>query len=86
MTVNGFGNRKGSETEAVLGAHIESEFTKHESMAYGADWLNSEGIGGAGTNGDGESSPTMINEMINEYAASCSFYDRRVCLWRSKPA
>ena len=82
VTVDGFGNRKGSESGAVLETHIESEFMKHESMAYGADWLVSEGIGGGATNGDGESSPSMINE----YAASCSFYDRRVCLWRSTNA
>ena len=48
---------------------IESQFTKHESMAYGADWLFGDMKGGD----DGESS---------SHAASCSFYDRRVCLWR----
>ena len=71
-----------NETDAVLETHIESEFTKHESMAYGADWLVTEGIVCCATDGDGESSPSMINE----YAASCSFYDRRVCLWRSTNA
>jgi len=47
-----------------LSAEIESEFTDHNSMAYGADWLVRDG-----------GSP--------EYAASCSFYDRRVCMWMS---
>ena len=53
---------------------IVSKFTKHESMAYGADWLVGEEAEGSG-NDDGAAS---------DYAASCSFYDRRVCLWRSK--
>ena len=55
---------------------IVSKFTKHESMAYGADWLVGEEAEGSG-NDDGAAS---------DYAASCSFYDRRVCLWRSKLA
>ena len=56
---------------------IVSKFTKHESMAYGADWLVGVEDGG-GVDDDGGTA--------REYAASCSFYDRRVCLWRSKPA
>ena len=82
VTVDGLGGSDVSETDAVLKTQIESEFTKHESMAYGADWLVTEGIVCCATDGDGESSPSMINE----YAASCSFYDRRVCLWRSTNA
>ena len=52
---------------------IESQFTKHESMAYGADWIG-EGSGG------------KYGFKHGEYAASCSFYDRRVCLWKCSSA
>ena len=82
VTVDGLGGSDVSETDAVLKTQIESEFTKHESMAYGADWVVGEGFGDYAADNDGESSPSMINE----YAASCSFYDRRVCLWRSTKA
>ena len=56
---------------------IVSKFTKHESMAYGADWLVG-GVDGEGRGGDEDGG------RASDYAASCSFYDRRVCLWRSK--
>ena len=44
-----------NETEKTL--LTEKEFTSHESMCYGADWL-SPGVAG-----------------------TCSFYDRKVCVW-----
>jgi len=56
--------------DSCVEARIQSEFTKHESMAYGADWLIIDDGG----------------KVACEYAASCSFYDRRVCLWKSTNA
>ena len=60
-----FGGLGSGEEEGSATAGIEAEFTEHEPMAYGADWL--------------VSGPT-------EHAASCSFYDRQVCLWKSVAA
>lgn len=57
---------------------IVSKFTKHESMAYGADWLVDGVKGGEEGGGDDDGG------TASDYAASCSFYDRRVCLWRSR--
>jgi diphthamide biosynthesis protein 7 len=45
----------------------EMEFTKHQSMAYGVDWLVGSEPG---------------DESYVEAAASCSFYDRATYLWR----
>ena len=45
---------------------IQQEFTKHKSMAYGADWLVSERLG---------------SDRV-QAAVSCSFYDRAMYLWR----
>ena len=64
---------------------IVSIFTKHESMAYGADWLLhgdavEEERGGGESCRDDAGIPVTRGEY---YAASCSFYDRRVCLWKS---
>ena len=47
---------------------VTNKFTKHESMAYGADWL---------VRGQSES------HDVSEAASSCSFYDRAVYLWRT---
>ena len=49
---------------------VTKEFTKHESMAYGADWILANG-------GDDDDF---------EAAVSCSFYDRAIYLWRNKIA
>lgn len=48
---------------------VTKEFTKHESMVYGADWLVS---------------CCANDEDLVEGAASCSFYDRAVYLWDTK--
>ena len=48
---------------------ITKEFTEHESMAYGADWLVCRHPNHA--------------ESYFEAAASCSFYDRTAFLWDS---
>ncbi len=48
--------------------YTTKEFTAHESMAYGADWLCYK---------DPDRQKTM------EAAASCSFYDKSVYLWKS---
>jgi diphthamide biosynthesis protein 7 len=48
---------------------VTKEFTKHESMAYGADWLVSH---------------CEHDEDLVEAAASCSFYDRAVYLWDTR--
>lgn len=48
---------------------VTKEFTEHESMAYGADWLCHKN--------------SKRNNPI-EAAASCSFYDKSVYLWRSR--
>ena len=46
---------------------VTKEFTKHESMVYGADWL--------------VSCSAHDDENLVEAAATCSFYDRAVYLW-----
>lgn len=51
--------------------HVTMEFTKHESMAYGADWILA--------NGDEEDDDDGF-----EAAISCSFYDRAIYLWRTR--
>jgi hypothetical protein len=51
---------------------IQQEFTKHKSMAYGADWL---------------AYPTSLRKgVVTKYievAASCSFYDQAMYLWKT---
>jgi diphthamide biosynthesis protein 7 len=49
---------------------VTKEFTNHESMAYGADWL----VSGCAHD----------DEDLVEAAASCSFYDRAVYLWDAR--
>ena len=51
---------------------IQQKFTKHKSMAYGADWLAYP--------------TTSSNGVVTEYtevAASCSFYDQAMYLWKT---
>ena len=52
-----------------LSFNVMKEFTEHESMAYGADWLVHNQPG---------------NDYSLEVAASCSFYDRAAFLWNAK--
>jgi diphthamide biosynthesis protein 7 len=49
---------------------VETEFTKHTSMAYGADWLVCQ-------------HPNRRQGYLDA-AASCSFYDRALYLWQVK--
>lgn len=46
---------------------IIAEYTRHESMAYGADWCRL---------------PTSLRSE-RAVVASCSFYDSLLCLWRT---
>lgn len=52
--------------KSKIGFQVTMEFTKHESMAYGVDWLVSRS-----------------DESNLAAAASCSFYDRAVYLWKT---
>lgn len=47
---------------------IISRFTKHESMAYGADWCRHR----------------SDKHDVGCFIATCSFYDNKLCLWKSK--
>jgi diphthamide biosynthesis protein 7 len=49
---------------------VETEFTKHTSMAYGADWLVCQHLN--------------RRQGYLDAAASCSFYDRALYLWQVK--
>lgn len=51
------------------------QFTNHESMAYGADWL-------VHTN---ETADGSVPVEQFEAAVTCSFYDRAVYVWDSSP-
>ena len=69
LKVNGIGESLAAAADLQPNsckAHATHKFTKHESMAYGADWLVYKS-GGA--------------QMTVEAAASCSFYDRAMYLW-----
>jgi diphthamide biosynthesis protein 7 len=55
-----------SSSTNICKAQVTHKFTKHESMAYGADWLVCQQSAGR----------TKV-----EAAASCSFYDRAMYLW-----
>ena len=66
LEVDGLVNNEGAGTGAEY--RVTKEFTAHESMAYGADWLcyKSSDTG------------TLVDA-----AASCSFYDKSVFIWKS---
>jgi hypothetical protein len=55
--------------------HAQQIFTKHKSMAYGADWL----VHDSSKERDGD------HHTIIETAASCSFYDQAMYLWDTDP-
>ena len=48
---------------------LAAKFTRHASMAYGADWCRL--------------TPSLNSRT--PLVASCSFYDRLLCLWRTPP-
>lgn len=47
------------ESNDYTTARVVKQFTEHESMAYGADWVG------------------------DDVAASCSFYDHKLCVWKA---
>lgn len=51
-----------------LGINVRQSFTRHKSMAYGADWLAYQ---------------APSDKKLIEAAASCSFYDRAMYLWNT---
>ena len=55
---------QGDKDEAVV-----AKFTRHSSMAYGADWCRL---------------PTSLRSR-RAVIASCSFYDSLLCLWETPP-
>lgn len=61
--VEGGGTMGGKDTGAV------AKFTRHASMAYGADWCRL---------------PTSLRKQ-RAVIASCSFYDSLLCLWETPP-
>ncbi len=64
-----------------ISASIQQKFTKHRSMAYGADWL----VHCADKIGDDDDDETGgAPRYIVEAAGSCSFYDRAMYLWKTK--
>lgn len=54
---------------AVGGKGVVAKFTRHASMAYGADWCRL---------------PTSLRNP-KAVIASCSFYDSLLCLWETPP-
>lgn len=54
---------------AAGGKGILAKFTRHASMAYGADWCRF---------------PTSLQNQ-RAVIASCSFYDSLLCLWETPP-
>ena len=54
---------------AVGGTGIVANFTRHASMAYGADWCRI---------------PSSLRKP-KAVIASCSFYDSLLCLWETPP-
>lgn len=48
---------------------IVAKYTRHKSMAYGADWCRS----------------SCFVSSKRAVVASCSFYDNLLCLWRAPP-
>jgi diphthamide biosynthesis protein 7 len=66
VKLNGMELLNTAENSSPVAIQVQQKFTKHESMAYGADWLVCQRPGEAGR---------------VQAAASCSFYDRALCLW-----
>jgi diphthamide biosynthesis protein 7 len=64
LELEGFDNTEGSDAKYK----VTKEFTAHESMAYGADWLCYQ---------------DPNTHSVIEAAASCSFYDKSVYLWKT---
>lgn len=59
----------GTNAESEWMVNVVAKFTEHESMCYGGDsWVVNR------KDDDGPASSSMM--------ATCSFYDKRVCLWR----
>ena len=63
-----------SSEEEIRNMHIVKEFTEHKSMAYGADWIHNDKLG---------NHPEKTASIhTSSAAASCSFYDRQVFIWK----
>jgi diphthine methyl ester acylhydrolase len=70
-------NDRNARQESLM--QVQQEFVKHQSMAYGADWLvyGSDVTGSTGEEEHDEKGKVVIIEA----AVSCSFYDQAMYLW-----
>ena len=71
---------------SMMNISVKKEFTRHKSMAYGADWLVVDYDGAANKRSKASNTGSIHKGVSNsnsyyEAAASCSFYDRALYLW-----
>jgi len=62
-------------TESYTKSDIVLSYKSHESLAYGTDWLVDKSHDDNGVLGDS-------NSIINCNIASCSFYDKKMTVWK----